>query len=361
MSTLSDILPKDSKVVDAIYSYYKETGEKEPLRKYLGASQIGHPCDRYLWYSFRHCCKSNFDGRMYRLFATGDIEEMRFTADLQAIGCKVYTHDENGNQFAISDFGGHFSGHLDGAAIGIPEAPKTWHVMEYKTHNSKSFEKLKKDGVSGSKPQHYAQCQVYMHKTGMTRTLYLGRNKDTDELYSERIRYDKEQAELLMQRAKLIITSTTPPERPFPNQDFYQCEWCDAKAICWGIQEERKYQALKVPFLSCRQCCHATPQLDGNQEAWWRCEKKNCNIIEEEPCENHLCLPGLFAFAEPTHYSDGHIEFKNFSEEKEWVHGGVFFTSKELMSLSQQQLEIGVQKIKIKSRYLQPLKIGVQK
>ena len=46
--------------------------------------------------------------------------------------------------------------------LGIPEAPKTWHVLEFKTHNSKSFAKLEKEGVQKSNPMHYAQMQVYM-------------------------------------------------------------------------------------------------------------------------------------------------------------------------------------------------------
>ena len=202
--SLAQFLPTQSKTVKAIYTHYKKVGDAEPPRDYLGASIIGHPCERYLWYCFRQCCKPNFDGRMYRLFETGDLEEARFVENLRAIGCKVHDTDENGEQFEVSAFGGHFLGHMDSAILGIPEAPKTWHVGEFKTHNAKSFAKLKKEGVQKSKPQHYAQVMVYMHLTGMKRALYLARNKDTDELYSERIRYDKAESKALMERAHRI-------------------------------------------------------------------------------------------------------------------------------------------------------------
>ncbi len=359
MTALKDVLPVESETVKAIYAHYKKMGDAEPTRGYLGASSIGHHCERYLWYQFRYCCKPEFDGRMYRLFATGDLEEVRFGNDLVNIRCEVSTTDNNGDQYAVSALGGHFSGHMDGCAIGIPEAPKTWHVLEFKTHNAKSFAKLKKEGVEKSKLQHYAQCQVYAHLTGMTRILYLARNKDTDELYSERIHYNSAHASELMARAESIITATSPPSRISERSDYYQCKWCDARAICFGIQEEGKYQALPVPAISCRQCCHATPKMDGN--ARWECEKHKRSLSETEQsraCDDHLCLPGLFAFAEVTNYGKDDInadymEFTNSNGEK-WWHGNrnhrsirikefdSSFTTKELMQLSQQQLKIGM-------------------
>ena len=49
------------------------------------------------------------------------------------------------------------------------EAPKTWHVLEFKTHGVKSFADLTAKGVVLSKPQHAAQMQIYMHLTGIKR------------------------------------------------------------------------------------------------------------------------------------------------------------------------------------------------
>ena len=47
-------------------------------------------------------------------------------------------------------------------ALGLLEAPKTWHVAEFKTHSAKSFAELVAKGVVLAKPQHAAQMQVYM-------------------------------------------------------------------------------------------------------------------------------------------------------------------------------------------------------
>ncbi len=174
MGNLEAFLPEDSLTVQGILEEYKKAGESQETRGYLGASIIGHTCKRYIWYCFRQCCSPEFSGRMYRLFETGDREEERMAANLRSIGCEVHEFEpppENfpagypesftweEKQFEVSALGGHFSGHMDGCALGIPEAPKTWHVLEFKTHNARSFKKLEKDGVLKSKPQHFSQMQ----------------------------------------------------------------------------------------------------------------------------------------------------------------------------------------------------------
>ena len=93
---------------------------------------------------------------------------------------------ETGRQWQVTALGGHFGGSLDAVAIALLEAPKTWHVVEFKTHSAKSFAMLKKEGVERGKPQHWAQMQVYMHLTGITRAMHVAVCKDTDEIHIER-------------------------------------------------------------------------------------------------------------------------------------------------------------------------------
>ena len=346
MANIAQHLPKESPTVTAIYAAYKRAGDSEPRRGYLGASIIGHSCARYLWYTFRACCRPEFTGRMYRLLERGDLEEVRFCKDLRDIGCTVHEIDpDTGKQFEVSALGGHFSGHMDGCAVGIPEAPKTWHVCEFKTHNAKSYAKLQKEGVEKAKPQHFAQMQVYMHLTGMTRAIYMAVNKDTDEIYVERVRYDKQKAEALLTRAERIIASTTPPERIASRPDYYECSWCDAKTICWASSES----SLPIASISCRQCCHATPTMDGH--ARWMCEKHRRGLSEGDQaraCDDHLVLPGLISFAEPVDYGrteDGY-DFIVFRDDvwDEWRHGrgAGAFSTKELMAIPPSQIGRGM-------------------
>ena len=178
----------------------------------------------------------------------------------------------------------------------------------------------------------------------MKRALYLAVNKDTDELHSERVKYDKLFCEALMSKAEGIITSNEPPARAFPRRDYYECGWCDAQAICWGpIASE---PALPVKSLSCRQCCHATPVMSGN--ASWSCKKHS--FMVGKTCEDHLCLPGLFTFATPEGYGEDEkgresIVFKNEDRDGTvWRHGSGenCFSSTELLKLSPVSLTNGM-------------------
>ena len=318
MTDLTPYLPQQSKTVKAIFDHYEEIGDAEPVRGYLGASIIGHPCSRYLWYTFRHCCKPKFDGRMRRLFETGDLAELRFIKNLIDIGCKLHYIDDNGAQFEVKALHGHFSGHMDGCAYCIPEAPKTWHVLEFKTHNAKRFKILERERVQKAQPKHYAQMQAYMHLTGMTRALYLAVNKDNDDLYSERVRYEAEYATQLIEKAKGIIVATTPPERVGSRPDSRNCKWCDVQSLCWGHKHERdilnvipECPALPISVLSCRQCCHAEPVMSG-QYGQWTCKKYKRGLSPEcqvRLCEDHLVLPGLLTMkSTPEGYSSKELQ-----------------------------------------------------
>jgi hypothetical protein len=305
LGDLTKFTPDQSILVQAIYDWHKTDGDAEAPRGYLGASIIGHECERYLWYNFRQCIKPEFDGRLYRLFDRGDVEEARMSKDLRNIGCTMHEVDpDTGEQFAVSAFGGHFSGHTDGAVLGVPEAPKTWHVPEFKTHNAKSFAKLEKEGVKNSKPMHYAQMMVYMGLTGMIRALYLACNKDTDALYSERIRYNSTEFQNLMDKAERIIFAQDPPERAFPRPDCWGCKFCDAKALCWPTDNK-----VNLPWVSERMCIHATPERDGT----WS-HANDCK-------DGHILMPCFIHFAEPVDAGDNHIEYKNNDSDIVWAQG----------------------------------------
>jgi hypothetical protein len=156
-----------------------------------------------------------------------------------------------------------------------------------KTHNAKSFAKLQAEGVEKSKPEHAAQMQCYMHWSGMERAFYLAVNKDTDDLYSERLHYDRAKAESLIEKARRIITAQEPPARMSERPDWYQCAWCSHKPIC---------HESAIPEVSCRTCAHSTPELDGDGR--WSCARFQCDISTEtqrqgDQCPAHVFIPAL--------------------------------------------------------------------
>lgn len=230
---------------------------------------MGHPCDRWLWLSFRWAVVEDFDGRMLRLFRRGQLEELTAVADLQAAGC-VVTATGEGNQARVN-LGGHLGGHADGIIeSGVPEAPKTAHLFECKTHSLKSFEALAKDGLEKSKPMHYAQMQIYMHGLGLTRGLYYAVCKNDDRIYTERVEYDKDAAVKLIERGHRITTSPRMPE-PLPggSPSWYQCKFCPAYSLCW--------EGKAVEAKNCRTCAFAVARHDGT----WRCASWDSEIPVE--------------------------------------------------------------------------------
>lgn len=301
--------------VDAIYKWWEWKGEKEAPRTYLGASLIGHDCDRYLWYVFRQCVREKFEGRMLRLFERGKREESMFIRELRGIGCEVVDEDDFGNQTKVITLGGHFRGHLDAMILGLPEAPKSWHVGEFKTHNDSSFNKLKKDGVKASKPQHYAQMLVYMGLTKVDRAYYLAVNKNTDELYSERVHFDPAEFKKIMTRAKRIITSDAPCERVATRSDDWRCKMCAANKICWGNGEDA---VCPLPRVNCRSCCHATPVVDDSDKGAWTCDLR---LPMQEGCKRHLLLPGLMPSDKYTATPDGKAIIYTFKNTAALVNG----------------------------------------
>lgn len=335
MGDLSELLPQIPATVQAIYDHHVKMHASEPSRGYLGGSEIGAECSRFLWFRFRGLAPmvvrakgGDHPGRMYRLFETGHLEEPRLIRELRAIGCEVV--GDEGEQIEVETLAGHFKGHLDGAALGIPEAPKTWHLLEFKTHNDRSFCHLKKHTLKKSKPRHWAQMQVYMGLAKLTRGLYLARNKDTDELYSERVKYDAQACQNLLDRAAMIVRSSKAPERAANRPDAFVCKWCDAKELCWGTGEV----AVPIPDKTCRSCCHATADTEAGG---WLCEKFQTKIEDTRvgrDCPAHLLLPDLVVFADPVDADDGWIEFANHEDGATWCHGDEkdMWTTEELIT-----------------------------
>ncbi len=250
-----------------------------PPRPHLGASMLGHPCDRWLWLSFRWAVREHHEGRMMRLFRRGQREEETVIADLRLAGVQV-----SGEQSRV-DFGAHVSGSIDGIAEGVPEAPKTPHLLEIKTHNARSFNELEKDGVQKAKPQHWVQMQVYMVGMGLTRALYVAVCKDDDRLYIERVHVDSAAAEAAVQRGWRITQADRMPE-PVAGASpaWYQCKMCPAKLFCHDTKLTQE--------VNCRTCAHYTARENSTSHcaAW---DSEIPLDAQREGCPRHVLHPDL--------------------------------------------------------------------
>jgi len=254
----------------------------ERPRLHLGASLLGHHCDRWLWMSFRWAVIEKFPGRIKRLFRRGHHEEGWIVADLKAIGVDI-TH--TGRDQARVKFGCHISGSLDGIIeSGVPEAPHKRHIAEFKTHSKKSFADLDARGVYLSKPMHFTQMQGYMHGTGIDRALYVAVCKDDDRLYTERVRYDRDHAEKFIARGKAIALSDRIPPPISTDPTWYECKFCPGHDLCFGSKLTKE--------VNCRTCALSTAKENDT----FVCEKYKSEIPAEHQytgCPGHVLHPDL--------------------------------------------------------------------
>lgn len=240
-----------------------EIKQDSDLRTHLGASQIGRKCDKEIWLSFRWAKKVLHSGRMLRLFDRGHKEEFRFIEWLKPVCSRIWDLDpKTGEQIRISNYNGHFGGSLDGV-IENPESieyEEGLYLLEFKTHNDKSFKKLEVIGVKEAKLEHYVQMQIYLyHKPMLKAAIYMAINKNDDSLYIERVEKDPDIAKQYLERAGNILNSEFAPH-PFEeayNNNYYCKHFCNYHGICYDNEEANK---------SCRMCSNVYIENEH-----WKC------------------------------------------------------------------------------------------
>jgi len=252
---LEELLADD---LDLFCQTYYEQGH----RNHLGASTLGEPCWRKLWYSFRWVKEEKFDGRMMRLFNVGHSAEPRFVAYLRGIGFDVKEFDEDGKQFRISGAMGHYGGSLD----GMCKAPARYQLSEdlvllneFKTNGTgKAFTDVEEKGLAKAKPMHFSQMSQYGYKYGLRFGLYMIENKNDSSITFKIVELDWNLGAQLEKKANDIIFSKEPPPRISENPAVFECKYCTYADIC---------HKGETPEKNCRSCRNAVP----TENATWTC------------------------------------------------------------------------------------------
>lgn len=284
--------------IEAMNQSILEKSQKETSRGYLGASQIGHPCHRKLFYSFRYCEKKivnknsdphDIEMELNRIKSVEDgrRQELLIIENLRRVpGVEVYsddgTLDEHGNpnQIGFEMLLGHFRGHLDGVITGLLQAPKTPHVFEAKCRKEefvRDLEKKKqkfgeKNALREWSPEYYGQAQIYMHAMELERHYLVCMSPGGRREISCRTDYNKKDAEALIEKAqRIIFDDEYLPPRMSNNREYFECKWCLYQEICHDG---------RFPLVNCKTCRYITPGKDGNF---------HCNKYEELLFDNFLC------------------------------------------------------------------------
>lgn len=227
---------------------------KNDRRPYLGASQIGEPCKRSQWYTFRFCTADWFySERQKRLFQFGHNKEPEIYESLKSAGVKIKT-----TQKKAAYAKGYGSSHCDGIITNVVGFIKTLLILlEIKTAKHSKFTELKNNkNLEKVFPEYYVQIQVYMFLFKLKKCLFLMENKDNqDRIYLE-YSLDKTFAKKAIKETEKVIFSVVPPRR-IGDRNFYRCRpfickvtgkeelFCEHRDICHNDKEWN---------VSCRTC-----------------------------------------------------------------------------------------------------------
>lgn len=216
-------------------------------RKYLGASVVGHQCERHVQYHWLaaqgEVTRPLPQPRIMRIFDRGNLYEDRARAWLKQAGF-LFGTTKQGKGF--SDFDGRFKGHVDGVITGWRkiltdngiECPITLPALwEHKCLGSKSWKKLEKEKLRDYSSTYYTQVQIYMHKLGLKQCLFMATNADTMEIYFEIVPYNQGEAEMAMAKVGRVLLCTDAGEkcpRHTLDNTHYICRLCDFYGGCWS-------------------------------------------------------------------------------------------------------------------------------
>lgn len=277
--TLATVAGRDA-IADQIDSDIEEYSFKlytEEPRSHIGASEMGHSCDAFLWFKFRWMFNEKFSGRMLRLFIRGHREEDILIELLRGIGFNIKQVDEDGKQLRIISNNKHFGGSSDSTAT-LPTRYGIFEPMllEFKTSKSKLYAPIKNMGVIKGKEKHWKQMCIYGRKHNLRYALYICVNKDDDDIAFEVLELDWDLADALEARADSIISSPLRPRRLSDDPSFWECKFCPANALCHHLRDSTG-QEIATPNHNCRSCYFAQALADGS----WRCNHYN-EIIPKE-------------------------------------------------------------------------------
>lgn len=252
----------------------------QPPRGYLGMSGIGD-CRRKNYLRWTLAFPEKFEAKTLKNFADGHRTEDLCIERLRMAEGMTIVDREDGRQIEVSDCSGHFLGHLDGEILGLRQAPTTWHVLEIKCVNERSFKKFQKYKFDlGEKfalkewnHTYYVQHQLYMHyrnrKRGYLVVMTAG-GRDWDAVRTE---YNKADAELYISKAKEMVDNIRIlPAAEGSNVKAPPCLFCSFQKYCFeGAAPER----------NCRTCIYAEPIEDGN----WFCGRHDKYLSYREQLE----------------------------------------------------------------------------
>jgi hypothetical protein len=205
-------------------------------REHVGASVIGHECERAIQYA-RYLTVET-PARVRLIFQRGHAFEALVLDRLKFCGFRFAAPDLTRFQM----FDGAFGGTADGVIVAAPAALElaTPCVIEIKALNNKNFHDLSRNGLARAFPRYWVQVAVYQRGLGFTNpALFIAVNADTCETLYLLAHFNADLAEAALKRAERIIAANRDGRllpRAFASRDDWRCQCCQFTSRCWGAQ-----------------------------------------------------------------------------------------------------------------------------
>jgi len=193
-------------------------------------------CYRERWFTFRGFEMDERGGfasnpKLLRIFRLGHAIEDEVVRLLGEAGFVV---KDQQLEVGAGEWLGHIDGLIDMGRGGIPD----WCLLEIKSANASRFELLSElDSYETWNAGYASQIHAYLHHLNVSDAIVIVYNKNTSELYVERILYDLDAAmQLEKENALVTAEGNVPPPRPAEAKSQYCafCKWCDLQQTCWG-------------------------------------------------------------------------------------------------------------------------------
>ena len=197
----------------------------------LRASNVGHPCERYLYLSI----KNWEDKRLYNettqcIFDLGNKIEEYVIQTLKDAGFEVITPTVRAWKVEKP----LITGRED---LRIKLEGGQFYPVEVKGLSPQEWEKLNSVQDFLNSKRYYvraypAQLYIYMYQFGKEKGYFALCNKLTGEIKLIEVPFDYEYAEKILQKAERIYKCLEKNELPPSCDDISVCEYCDLAHIC---------------------------------------------------------------------------------------------------------------------------------
>lgn len=270
-------------VKDAIYAHLEGLSDSG-YRTHLGASVIGAACLRSVYYHFRWFKRNTHSGRTEGIFRDGHEFETTMRAHMVAMGAQFLDEvDKSGEQTKFSAIRGHFGGSVDGIFIWPAMGFSDPTLLECKTSKTGApFSDLERKQLIAAKSQHYVQTNIYMKAFKLKQALYICKNKNDWDLYTEIVELDNTTANEYYLKAEFVILDNALPDKISNKRNFFICNMCSYQSLCHDDE---------APVPNCRNCKHS----QAVEDAQFRCNKWDSLIPDEDAilagCNNHEFRP----------------------------------------------------------------------